>query len=100
LTDAAADALVAGGLDRLFEVDHDLPSGINEVTRSGHFAGHLRHSLDARPDLAAGGWSVDPEYNRLGMWPTPRDAISEQDIQQVRRRWARVQHRAKQARTR
>lgn len=36
----------------------------------------------------------------MGMWPAPRDAISEQGIDQVRRRWARVQHRAKQARPR
>jgi hypothetical protein len=66
MTDAAADALVAGGLDRLFEVEHDLPSGINEVTLSGLFARHLDHALHARPDLAPDGWSVDPEYNRLG----------------------------------
>jgi hypothetical protein len=36
----------------------------------------------------------------MGMWPGARDAISEQGVLQVRRRWARAQHRAKQARAR
>lgn len=36
----------------------------------------------------------------MGMWPTPRDPISERAVQQVRRRWAQVQRRAKQTWTR
>jgi hypothetical protein len=66
MADAAADALIADGLDRLFEVEHDLPSGVNEANRTAHFAAHLKYALDARPDVATGGWSIDPEYNRLG----------------------------------
>ncbi len=29
MTDAGADALVASALDRVFEIDHDLPFGVN-----------------------------------------------------------------------
>lgn len=36
----------------------------------------------------------------MQLWPAPRDPISERAVAQVRRRWAKVQHRAKQARTR
>jgi hypothetical protein len=41
--------------------------------------------------------SVLNAMDDMGMWPMPRDQVSEHAIQQVRRRWARVQHRAKQA---
>jgi hypothetical protein len=51
-----------------------------------------------RPALAvAESLSALNALDTMGMWPAPRDAISEQSVQQVRRRWARVQHRAKQA---
>ena len=36
----------------------------------------------------------------MALWPAPRDPVSEAAVQQVRRRWARIQQRAKQARTR
>lgn len=31
----------------------------------------------------------------MGLWPGPRDEISELGVEQVRRRWAKVQKRAK-----
>jgi hypothetical protein len=33
---------------------------------------------------------------KMGLWPGPRDEISERAVEQVRRRWAKVQQRAKQ----
>ena len=33
---------------------------------------------------------------KMGLWPGPRDEISERAVEQVRRRWAKVQKRAKQ----
>jgi len=61
----------------------------------------LLAAAGAQPALAvAESLSALNALDTMGMWPAPRDAISEHGIQQVRRRWARVQHRAKQARTR
>jgi hypothetical protein len=72
--------------------------------------GHASSAQRQRSLLAAAGaqpaqavaesLSALNALDTMGMWPAPRDAISEYGIQQVRRRWARVQHRAKQARTR
>jgi hypothetical protein len=36
----------------------------------------------------------------MALWPGPRDPVSERAIQGVRRRWARVQRRARRARSR
>lgn len=36
----------------------------------------------------------------MGIWPGPRDLVSEAAVLQVRRRWARIQQRAKNARRR
>ena len=36
----------------------------------------------------------------MGVWPGPRDAVSEAGVLRVRHRWARIQKRAKQARSR
>jgi hypothetical protein len=32
----------------------------------------------------------------MGLWPGPRDEIAERGVEQVRRRWAKIQKRAKQ----
>jgi hypothetical protein len=32
----------------------------------------------------------------MGLWPGPRDEVAERGVEQVRRRWAKVQKRAKQ----
>ena len=33
-----------------------------------------------------------------GKWPGPRDAVSERAVEEVRRRWVRIENRARQAR--
>lgn len=33
-----------------------------------------------------------------GKWPGPRDAVSERGVEEVRRRWVRIEQRARQAR--
>jgi hypothetical protein len=38
--------------------------------------------------------------SEMGLWPGPRDPGSELEIDQVRRRWARIQRRAKHERQR
>lgn len=54
----------------------------------------------AQPDRAvAESLSALNALADMGLWPAPRDPVSEQAVQEVRRRWARIQHRAKQART-
>lgn len=35
-----------------------------------------------------------------GQWPAPRDVVSERSVEEVRRRWVRIERRAQQARTR
>jgi hypothetical protein len=34
-----------------------------------------------------------------GKWPGPRDPVSERAVEEVRRRWVRIERRAQQART-
>jgi hypothetical protein len=34
-----------------------------------------------------------------GKWPAPRDPVSERGVEEVRRRWAHIEHRARAART-
>ncbi len=65
MADAVADALISDALDSLFEVDADLPADVNERTIAAQLARHLEHALRAR--LAGNGWSVDCDYNRLGL---------------------------------
>jgi hypothetical protein len=67
MTDAAADALIASALDRLFDAERGLPPDVSERTVAGLFGRHLEYTLRERP--VAGGWSVDCEYNRLGLDP-------------------------------
>jgi hypothetical protein len=33
-----------------------------------------------------------------GKWPGPRDQVSERAVEEVRRRWVRIEHRAREAR--
>ena len=33
---------------------------------------------------------------KMGLWPGPRDEIAERGVEQVRRRWAKIQRRARQ----
>jgi hypothetical protein len=66
MTDAAADALIASVLDRLFEVESGLPPDVSERTVAGLLGRHFEHALRESP-AAGGGWCVDVEYNRLGL---------------------------------
>lgn len=54
-----------------------------------------------RPEQAvAEALSALNALQTMGMWPGPRDPVSEAAVLEVRRRWARIQQRAKQARAR
>jgi hypothetical protein len=54
-----------------------------------------------RPDQAvAEALSAVSALDTMGLWPGSRDPVSEAAVLQVRRRWARIQQRAKRARTR
>jgi hypothetical protein len=53
MTDAAADALIASVLDRLFEVESGLPPDVSERTVAGLLGRHLEYALRESP--AAGG---------------------------------------------
>jgi hypothetical protein len=68
IADAAADALIAGALDRLFDAERGLPVDAGERVLAGLLGRHLKSALDERP-IAGGAWDVDCEYNRLGLDP-------------------------------
>jgi hypothetical protein len=63
----------------------------------------LQHCLQAaegpRPARAvAQSLSALSALEAMGRWPGPRDAVSERAVEEVRRRWARIQQRARAAR--
>jgi len=74
--------------------------------RAGHEAAarkqrELIAQEGARPEQAiAESLAALNALEAMGQWPGPRDPISEQAVDQVRRRWARVQQRAKHTRSR
>jgi hypothetical protein len=83
----------------------DEAAAIRRWKRGHALAAHRQRSLQAaegaQPARAvAESLSALNAMDTMGLWPAPRDAVSERAIQQVRHRWARVQHRAKQARPR
>jgi len=50
-----------------------------------------------RPDQAvAESLAALNAMEAMGLWPGPRDEIAERGVERVRRRWAKVQKRAKQ----
>jgi hypothetical protein len=54
-----------------------------------------------RPEQAvAEALSALSALKTMGLWPGPRDPVSEAAVRKVRRRWARIQKRAKQAQSR
>lgn len=56
----------------------------------------LRAAEGPRPTQAvAESLSALNALHAMGMWPGPLDPISEERVQDVRRRWVRVQRRAK-----
>ena len=61
----------------------------------------LMREEGARPERAvAESLAALNALDEMGLWPGPRDPASEEAIERVRRRWARIQRRARAARTR
>jgi hypothetical protein len=53
-----------------------------------------------RPDRAvAEALAALEALEAMGLWPGPRDPVSERAVERVRRRWARIEHRAIEAGT-
>ena len=71
--------------------------------RRGHAAAEARQrellaSRGPEPQQAvAEALSALHALEAMGAWPGPRDAASEADIVIVRRRWAKIQRRAREA---
>ena len=60
----------------------------------------LRATEGPRPARAvAHSLSALSALETMGRWPGPRDAVSARAIEEVRRRWARIQRRAREARS-
>ena len=60
----------------------------------------LRRAEGARPEQAiAEALSALNALADMGLWPGPRDPGSEREVEEVRRRWARIQANARKART-
>lgn len=83
----------------------DEPARIRRWRRGHEMAEQRQRSLQAaegpQPAIAiAESLSALNALEAMGMWPGPRDPVSEQAVERVRRRWARVQRRARQARAR
>lgn len=65
---------------------------------------HRQRTLQAmegpRPARAiAQSLSALSALETMGRWPGPRDVVAERAIEEVRRRWARIQKRARAARS-
>src|SRR5690349_6095982 len=61
----------------------------------------LQAAAEAGPDprqAVAEALSAVNALGAMGVWPGPRDPVSEEAVLQVRRRWARIQKRAKRDR--
>jgi len=73
--------------------------------KRGHELAAKRSREQARQDgpvpiqAVAEALSAVSALETMGLWPGPRDQVSEAAVLTVRRRWARIQQRAKQART-
>jgi len=59
-----------------------------QAAEGPHPARAVAHSLSALSALEV-----------MGRWPGPRDPVSERAVDEVRRRWARIQHHARRTRT-
>lgn len=81
------------------------PARIRRWKRGHEMAEQRQRVLQAqegpRPSVAvAESLSALNALDEMGVWPGPRDPVSEQAVDRVRRRWALVQRRARQARAR
>lgn len=74
--------------------------------RRGHAAAserarELARSEGPRPEQAvAEAIAALAAMLDMGAWPGPRDPVTEASVERVRQRWARIGHRAQQARER
>lgn len=70
--------------------------------RRGHAAAAARSRELARvegprPEQAvAEAIAASEALAEMGVWPGPRDPVSERAVEEVRRRWARIQRHARQ----
>ncbi len=83
---------------------HDERAAVQRWLAGQRAAAQAQRALQAsegpRPARAvAQALSALSALETMGRWPGPRDAVSERAIDEVRRRWARVQHRARAARS-
>ena len=67
---------------------------------AGAMQRELQAAEGARPARAvAQAESALAALETMGRWPGPRDPVSARAIDEVRRRWARIQHHARRARS-
>jgi hypothetical protein len=83
----------------------DQAAAVRRWKRGHDLAAERSRELAAREgprpaQAVAEALSAASALETMGMWPAPRDPVSEAAVLQVRRRWARIQQRAKQARSR
>lgn len=86
-------------------MERDQAAAVRRWKRGQELAAARSRDLAAqegpRPEQAvAEALSALSALAKMGMWPGPRDPASEMAVLEVRRRWARIQQRAKQARAR
>jgi hypothetical protein len=61
-------------------------------------ARELMRAEGAQPEQAvAEALAASAALAAEGKWPAPRDPASEREVEEVRRRWARIEHRAREA---
>lgn len=76
-----------------------------ESMRRGHEAASRAAEAVARAEGAKPAQAIAEALSALnaladmGLWPGPRDPGSEREVEEVRRRWARIQTNAQKART-
>ncbi len=79
-----------------------LPENAIQRMRRGHEAAAIRQrellrATGPRPDQAvAEALASVAALAAEGRWPAPRDDASEAVVREVRRRWARIEHNARQ----
>lgn len=86
-------------------MERDQAAAVRRWKRGQELAAERSRELAAREgprpaQAVAEALSAASALETMGMWPAPRDPVSEAAVVQVRRRWARIQQRAKQARSR
>lgn len=83
----------------------DQAAAVRRWKRGQMLAAERSRELTAREgprpaQAVAEALSAAAALETMGIWPGPRDPVSEAAVLQVRRRWARIQQRAKNAQQR